>query len=27
MKHPPIQFPDDVARAMVAEFIEGKRKQ
>jgi myo-inositol-1-phosphate synthase len=27
MKHPPIQYPDDVARSMVAEFIEGKRKR
>ena len=27
MKHPPIQYPDDVARTMVEEFIEGKRKR
>jgi myo-inositol-1-phosphate synthase len=27
MKHPPVQYPDDVARTMVEEFIEGKRKQ
>ena len=26
MKHPPVQYPDDVARVMVEEFIEGKRK-
>ena len=27
MKHPPTQYPDDVARTMVEEFIGGKRKQ
>ncbi len=27
MKHPPVQYPDDVARTMVEEFIEGKRRQ
>ncbi len=27
MKHPPTQYPDDVARTMVEEFIEGTRKQ
>ena len=27
MKHPPTQYPDDVARTMVEEFIAGKRKQ
>jgi myo-inositol-1-phosphate synthase len=27
MKHPPIQYPDDIAKAMVEEFIEGKRRQ
>lgn len=26
MKHPPTQFPDDIARIMVEEFIAGKRK-
>lgn len=27
MKHPPAQFPDNVARQMVEEFIEGKRER
>lgn len=27
MKHPPIQYPDEVARNMVEEFIEGKRER
>ena len=27
MKHPPIQYPDDVAREMVKEFIQGKRER
>jgi myo-inositol-1-phosphate synthase len=27
MKHPPRQFPDDVARTMVEQFIEGKRER
>ena len=27
MKHPPIQYPDDVARDMVKEFIQGKRER
>lgn len=27
MKHPPEQYPDDVARQMVLEFIEGKRER
>jgi len=27
MKHPPQQFPDDVAREMVKEFIQGKRER
>jgi len=27
MKSPPIQYPDDVARQMVEEFIEGKRER
>ena len=27
MKHPPIQYPDDVARNMVKEFIQGKRER
>lgn len=27
MKHPPIQYPDDVARQMVEEFISGKREK
>jgi len=27
MKHPPVQYPDDVAKIMVEEFIAGKRKE
>jgi myo-inositol-1-phosphate synthase len=27
MKHPPQQFPDEVARQMVEEFIAGKRER
>ncbi len=27
MKHPPEQYPDDIARQMVKEFIEGKRER
>ncbi|NPB09857.1 MAG: inositol-3-phosphate synthase [Thermodesulfobacteria bacterium] len=27
MKHPPEQYPDDIARQMVVEFIEGKRER
>ncbi|MDO8624504.1 MAG: inositol-3-phosphate synthase, partial [Candidatus Diapherotrites archaeon] len=27
MKHPPIQYPDDVARAMLEEFIRGERER
>jgi myo-inositol-1-phosphate synthase len=27
MKHPPTQFPDNVAREMVEEFIEGGRER
>jgi myo-inositol-1-phosphate synthase len=27
MKHPPEQFPDDKARGMVEEFIQGKRER
>ncbi|HEX17477.1 MAG TPA: inositol-3-phosphate synthase [Thermoplasmatales archaeon] len=27
MKHPPVQYPDDVAREMVKEFIQGKRER
>lgn len=27
MKHPPVQYPDDVARRMVEEFIAGKRER
>ena len=27
MKHPPIQYPDNVAREMVEEFIAGKRER
>ncbi|MBI4824729.1 MAG: inositol-3-phosphate synthase [Nitrospirae bacterium] len=27
MKHPPSQFPDDIAKRMVEEFISGKRKR
>jgi len=27
MKHPPVQFPDEKAREMVEEFIEGKRER
>jgi len=27
MKHPPVQYPDDVARRMVDEFIAGKRER
>ncbi|HID25035.1 MAG TPA: inositol-3-phosphate synthase [Thermoplasmata archaeon] len=27
MKHPPVQYPDDVAKVMVKEFIQGKRER
>jgi myo-inositol-1-phosphate synthase len=27
MKHPPIQYPDDIARQMLEEFIQGKRER
>jgi len=27
MKHPPEQFPDDKARGMVEEFVQGKRER
>jgi len=27
MKHPPQQFPDNVARQMVEEFIKGERER